>query len=97
MNTGLAYVLKSLMTSDDENKVPDIASIGWLIAGVLALLGIVVFFAVALILSFKEGANSSDWSLLKQFAEGYAIIFAGFGSFMLTCGGALALKTKSGA
>lgn len=98
-NRGVWYVLKSLNTEDDANSVPSLPAIFWFVAGILALLGIVVFFVLAIILATASilGRANVDLTVLRQFAEGYAIIFTGYGAFMGGCGAALALKTKSGA
>jgi hypothetical protein len=90
----LAWFFAALLTEDDHDKVPDLVRVLWFIGGVLALLGIIVFFALALI---EIGRPHRDWTFLAAYAGAYATLFAGYGAFMRLCAGALAIKTRSGA
>ena len=90
----LRYFFTALLTEDAGNKVPDLVRILWFVGGVLALLGIVVFFRLALI---EIARPTHDWSFLAAYSAAYAALFAGYGAFMRLCADALAIKTKSGA
>jgi hypothetical protein len=87
-------VFASLLTEDTADSVPDLARILWFIGGVLALVGILVFFLMALI---EIVHAHRDWSFLAAYAGAYAALFAGYGAFMRLCADALAIKTRSGA
>jgi hypothetical protein len=90
----LAWFFSALLTEDEHNKVPDLVRVLWFIGGVLALVGIIVFFRLALI---EMGHTRRDWGFLATYAGAYAALFAGYGTFMALCANALAQKTKSGA
>lgn len=92
--TFLRWFFAALLTEDAHDQVPDLVRILWFIGGVLALIGIVVFFAMALA---EMRHVHRDWSFLAAYAAAYAALFAGYGAFMRLCAGALAVKAESGA
>lgn len=98
---GIDYFFAALLTEDEGNKVPDLSRVLWFAGGLLAVIGILVFFFLAVFLAIGDlhapAGAVGHFDLLKQYAEAYAMVFTGFGAAMGLCGAALALKTKSGA
>lgn len=90
----LTYIFAALLTEDGSHKIPDLVRILWFAGGILAVLGLLVFFELALAEAARE---ARDWSFLAAYAGAYAGLFAGYGAFMRLCADALAIKTRSGA
>lgn len=94
----LRKIFASLMTEDKEDEVPDWSRIMWFCVGVLLLLGIAMFFVLAVVVAVAVLRGLPDrLSLLRVYAESFCILFAGAGASMGLCAAALAIKTKSGA
>lgn len=82
----------SLLTEDDANKVPDLARICWFAAGVISVVGILLFLVLSLFAVFGLGKFDHI-----AYGTGFGAVLAGFAALMTAGGAALAMKTKSGA
>jgi hypothetical protein len=89
----------SLLTEDDHDSVPDLGRIGWFLLGALMVLGVALFFVIALLLTVAivQGVDGASFGPLRDYAVAFGILFTGAGAAMGLCAGALAIKTRSGA